>query len=305
MKTAAKNLTPDQLHLLHEEAVAIAKQAGALINEYADKNTEVMHKPGGASLATQVLTEVDLKCDALIRDGLTPSVERFNMALLTEETEDDGRRLEKDYFWCVDPMDGTLAFTRGQHGYAVSISLISNAGVPVIGIAYDPMKQNLYSAIHGQGAFLNSTPWTPLGSPEEIVDPNFTVPLDCSFVERADFAPMWQNIESWAQANGFDGAKRVDNGGAVMSALWVLEQAHGCYFKPPKNRDGGGSVWDFAATACIYNELGLHARDFSGKPFHFNPSGSTYMNHCGVMYTTGNFANSFRAALKDDLAGSV
>ena len=51
--------------------------------------------------------------------------------VLTEETEDDGGRLRADYFWCVDPLDGTLPFIEGRPGSAVSIALIARDGTPV------------------------------------------------------------------------------------------------------------------------------------------------------------------------------
>ncbi len=226
------------------------------------------------------------------------SVERFDLALLTEETEDDGSRLEKDYFWCVDPLDGTLAFTRSVHGYSVAISLITKRGEPVIGVVYDPLKDDLYSAAKGQGARHNSQNWTPLiesrFAASETQD--FIVQLDCSFIESDRFAETWARVEQWAKDQGYSGAEYLSEAGGVMSAIAVLHEPPACYFKPPKDQSGGGSVWDFAATACIFNEVGAYAMDYSGKPFHFNLQGDTFMNHCGVMFSTDDFSASMRAA---------
>ena len=49
----------------------------------------------------------------------------YDLALLTEESEDDRSCFEKDYFWCIDPLDGTLPFTRNEAGYSVSIGLVA------------------------------------------------------------------------------------------------------------------------------------------------------------------------------------
>jgi fructose-1,6-bisphosphatase/inositol monophosphatase family enzyme len=54
--------------------------------------------------------------------------------------------------------------------------------------------------------------------------------------------------------------------------------------KLPKKENGGGSIWDFAATACIYQELGLPATNFEGGRLDLNRKDSTFMNKEGVFY---------------------
>jgi 3'(2'), 5'-bisphosphate nucleotidase/myo-inositol-1(or 4)-monophosphatase len=292
------HLKPTDLNLLRERAERVAKEAGALIMRYAGAVPEIKHKAGAVSLAAQVVTEVDHKCDALIREHLMDTVDRFDLALLTEETEDDGSRLKKDYFWCVDPLDGTLAFTRSVHGYSVAISLITKQGEPVIGVVYDPLKDDLYSAVKGQGAKHNGQRWRPLDESKVAVEEavEFIVQLDCSFIESARFSDIWARVEQWAVDQGYSGARYLSDAGGVMSAIAALREPPACYFKPPKDQSGGGSVWDFAATACIFAEVGAYAMDYSGKSFHFNPKGDTYMNHCGVMFSTNDFSASMQAA---------
>jgi 3'(2'), 5'-bisphosphate nucleotidase/myo-inositol-1(or 4)-monophosphatase len=287
-------LQPQDLRKLHQLACDIAKQAGAYIMQHADDVPEVQHKAGAASLAAQVVTAVDHHCDAMIREGLAQSVAGYDLALLTEETPDDGSRHKKDYFWCVDPLDGTLAFTRSVHGYSVAISLISSQGEPVIGVVYDPLKDDLYSAIKGQGAWRNSVRWRPLESEPSSL---FTVQLDCSFIESEGFAEKWARVQRWALAEGYSGAEYLSEAGGVMSAIAVLQETPACYFKPPKDQSGGGSVWDFAATACIFKEVGAFATEFAGGLFQFNPEGDTYMNHCGVMFASADFGHSLFKAI--------
>ena len=71
------------------------------------------------------MTEVDRKAQDAILQVLGPSCEEFGLAVLTEENEDDGSRFEKQCFWCIDPMDGTLPFIRKEPGYSVSIGLVA------------------------------------------------------------------------------------------------------------------------------------------------------------------------------------
>ena len=73
-----------------------------------------------------------------------------------------------------------------------------------------------------------------------------------------------------------------------MNACWVLEKAPACYFKFPKPEDGGGSLWDYAATASLFHEAGAVASDIYGKPLDLNRPDSTFMNHRGVLFTNNH-----------------
>jgi myo-inositol-1(or 4)-monophosphatase len=108
-------------------------------------------KNGGASLAAQVVTEVDHLSQDIILKTLHPSCLIYDLALLSEESPDDNQRLQKDYFWCIDPLDGTLPFIESVPGYSVSIALVSREGQSMLGVVYDPVTQTLYHAIQGQG----------------------------------------------------------------------------------------------------------------------------------------------------------
>jgi 3'-phosphoadenosine 5'-phosphosulfate (PAPS) 3'-phosphatase len=70
----------------------------------------------------------------------------------------------------------------------------------------------------------------------------------------------------------------------VLNAIRVLENGPACMLKFPKKEQGGGSIWDFAATACIFQEVGLSATNFIGGRLDLNRRDSTFMNHEGVLY---------------------
>lgn len=73
-------------------------------------------------------------------------------------------------------------------------------------------------------------------------------------------------------------------------ACWVVERAPALYFKFPKPKPGGGSLWDFAATTCLFKEFGLPATDIHGQPLMLNPGpktkGGPFMNHRGVLFAS-------------------
>ncbi|MGE9289408.1 MAG: 3'(2'),5'-bisphosphate nucleotidase CysQ family protein [Puniceicoccales bacterium] len=278
-------LNSRQLGDLCDQACEAARGAGALIAQYDSGDFTVQRKEGGDSLASQVVTEVDEASQAYLLKHLEPTFRQYDLALLAEESTDDGSRLEKDYFWCIDPLDGTLPFTRRLPGYAVAIALVSRAGESVIGVVYDPVESRLYRAVQGQGMTIDGTPFR-VKPPAPRSGRLLKIYCDCGF---ADFAGKVERIEEWdrmARTIGYAGADCIPGGGAVMNACAVLQNPPAVYFKKPKLQAGGGSIWDFAATACLFQEAGAVVTDYAGKPLPLNSPGSTFMNHCGAWLGT-------------------
>ena len=147
------------LEQLSNLAIEAALSAGKIIQNYMNKDVLVEEKEGGTSYASQVVTTVDRECETAILAHLLPSCTEFDIALLSEESEDDNSRFEKDFFWCIDPMDGTLAFINKEAGFSVSIALVGKDGTPMIGVVFDPSSDTLYHAIKGIGVFKNGRPW--------------------------------------------------------------------------------------------------------------------------------------------------
>lgn len=243
-------LNKDQLVSLSQVAIEAAKQAGRLIADYAGKDVVVEKKTTEACLAGQVVTDVDRQSQDIILKALAPTCRQYDLGLLAEESKDDLSRLKKDFFWCVDPMDGTLPFIESRPGYAVSIGLVSREGVPYIGVIYDPLQHTLYHAIKGVGAFRNEKLW------------------------------------DWTLPSKDEAHETIDHGGAVMNACWVLEKRGACFYKSPKSQNGGGCLWDYAASACLFETMGAWVSDIHGQPLELNRQEAPYMNHKGVLYAS-------------------
>jgi fructose-1,6-bisphosphatase/inositol monophosphatase family enzyme len=269
----------DLLHL-KDIAVKAAFAAGRIIQQHKDDDIVVEQKQGANSYAAQVVTAVDKACEAAILSHLLPTCEAFDLALLSEETEDDGSRFRKGYFWCVDPMDGTLAFINKYPGYSVSIALVAKDGTPQIGVVFDPSTGILYHAVKGHGAYKNNRPWQVKPTNDFL-----TYVTDRKLKDTPGAADIKRLLEQKAAQLKVNGIKELAGAGAVISAIRVLENGPACMLKLPKKEKGGGSIWDFAATACIYHELGLPATDFRGSPLDLNRQESTFMNHQGVFYS--------------------
>lgn len=266
---------------LTEVAIKAAKTAGDIIANFPRKDIHISMKEGGDSYGSQIFTEVDLASQNAILEILQPTIEKYDLGLLAEEEHDDKSRLTKDYFWCIDPLDGTLPFTRNVNGYSVSIALISRSREPQIGVVCDPITGNIYHAYKGGGAFKN-------GSPIVIkkTEDTFNFYTDNSFTKFDCFEKVVEELKELVKEQGFGEFTQLVQAGAVMNAIWTIENAPACYFKFPKQATGGGSIWDYAATNCIFNELNLPATNIEGKPLNLNRPETTYMNQDGALYTS-------------------
>ena len=276
-------LNKDDLSLLTQSAISAAYLAGNFISRRSKEPLTVERKTGGDSEASQVVTEVDRMAEEIILKALKPTFSIYDLALLTEESEDDKSRFEKDFFWCIDPLDGTLPFIESSPGYSVSIALVAKDGTSFIGVVYDPVENTLYHATKDQGANRNGNPWEIVVHTENST---FTLLSDRSFFLHPQFKEIEAGCIDISKKLGFKDYKLIRHGGGAMNACWVLEHAPACYFKYPKPEKGGGSLWDYAATACILNEAGLHVSDIHGEKLDLNRADSTFMNHRGILYAS-------------------
>ncbi|MBF0265921.1 MAG: inositol monophosphatase, partial [Gammaproteobacteria bacterium] len=99
-------LNQNDLQQLCQLAEKAALSAGDIIRQYANDDLNPRLKEGNGSLASKIVTKVDILAQNKILEILSDSINQYDLALLTEESEDDEARLIKDYFWCVDPLDG-------------------------------------------------------------------------------------------------------------------------------------------------------------------------------------------------------
>jgi len=268
------------LSQLNDIAIKAALSAGKIIQKYMNDDIKVEKKEGGDSYASQVVTAVDLECEKAILSHLLPSCDEFGIALLSEETEDDGSRLDKDFFWCIDPMDGTLAFINKHPGFSVSIALIAKDGTPNIGVVYDPSTDTLYHAIKGNGAFKNGSPWKIKHTNDHL-----TYVTDRKLKDTPRAAEIENLLHDQVKKLRLNGLTEIAGAGSVLNGILVLENGPACMLKFPKKENGGGSLWDFAATACIYQELGLPSTNFEGGRLDLNRKNGTFMNQEGIFFT--------------------
>ena len=127
-------------------ACQAARAAGAAILEiYTGEDFEVSDKANHSPL-----TAADLAAHRVIKDVLVPSA----LPLLSEEGRDIpyAERRQWQRFWLVDPLDGTKEFIKRNGEFTVNIALIE-AGQPILGVVYVPVRDQLYFGARGLGVW--------------------------------------------------------------------------------------------------------------------------------------------------------
>lgn len=139
------------------QAAAIAREAGARLRQFFADGVDTEYK-GDVDL----VTVADRTVEAYLREALLLAFPLHGV--YGEEGTRD--RLESEYRWYIDPLDGTTNFAHGFPHFAVSMGLehrppglaADHDGPVVAGIVYDPMRDELFAAERGKGAFLNGKP---------------------------------------------------------------------------------------------------------------------------------------------------
>jgi myo-inositol-1(or 4)-monophosphatase len=141
--------------------VELARRVGEVQLDYFDENSDKAREPQLKSDASLV-TQADLVSDRMIHDAL--AIRFPDDAIISEELA-PGVDFTGENTWVVDPLDGTTNFSLGLPFWGVSIARVRN-GMPCLAVLYFPMLRELYTAIAGEGAFLNGKP-TRVATPDE------------------------------------------------------------------------------------------------------------------------------------------
>ena len=130
-----------------QDIVTIAKETGNAIMQIYKQDFEVEYKQDSSPL-----TLADKEANNIIEDGLNKL--SVNFPVLSEEGDDIPYENRKhwEYFWLVDPLDGTKEFVKRNDEFTVNIALI-HKDTPVLGVVYAPALDMCYWAKQGEGAF--------------------------------------------------------------------------------------------------------------------------------------------------------
>ena len=136
---------------MHENDLALLEEtvraAGDIARKFYGGDYKRWSKEGGSPV-----TEADLAVNKFLCDRLMAA--RPDYGWLSEENPDDPVRLEKREVFVIDPIDGTIAFLKNRPHFTICAALVVE-GRPWCGVVYNPIKEELYSARTGAGAYRN------------------------------------------------------------------------------------------------------------------------------------------------------
>ena len=132
-----------------EDITNIALDAGDIIMAIYEKDFTIEYKDDKSPLTEADTKANEIICNALI--NLYP-----NIPIISEENKQTGYEIRKNwqYYWCIDPIDGTKEFIKKNGEFTVNIALI-HKDTPVLGVVYAPVLDEMYKAKKGEGAFKN------------------------------------------------------------------------------------------------------------------------------------------------------
>ena len=236
-------------------ASAIAREAGAVLSEFFSKGVVIDYK-GDADL----VTVADRTAEKLIREQLAAAFPEHG--IYGEEGTRD--RLEGEYRWYVDPLDGTTNFAHGFPHFAVSMGLEQRPaglapdqdGTLAAAVIYDPMRDELYAAERGRGALLN-------GKPIRVTrTPRFSEALTATGFpsHKRHESPNVHFYQEFTLRS--HGVRRA--GSAALDLAYVAAGRMDGFWEFNLN------PWDTAAGILLVEEAGGRVTDFSGNHFRLD-----------------------------------
>jgi 3'(2'), 5'-bisphosphate nucleotidase len=232
-----------------EVARQLAREAGVILMQYYRDGARVEWKG-----YDDPVTAADKAANEMLVRELSRAFPRD--AILSEEAEDDAARLSSERVWMVDPMDGTKQFIERLDEFAVMIGL-AIAGVPRVGVVFNPATDKMFYAAHGLGAYLE----TGMTTKRLHVDPQTDTRKMTAAMSRSHHSPQVDRVRN---ALGIAGEARSGSVGLKVGLLCEA-QAHLYLHIGAKTNQ-----WDTCGPAAILTEAGGVITDNYGQPLEFN-----------------------------------
>ena len=233
--------------MFNEELIAAkvaSRNAGKILMDFYSKNEKEIELKG----IDNPVTIADKKADKYLYNFISGEFPDYGW--LSEETVDTKERLSKDRVWIVDPLDGTKEFIEGVPHFAVSIALVEN-GEPVVGVIYNPAKNEMFSCQKGKGIYFNEDKMK-ISSKKSLAESSIIVSR--SEIKRNEWEPYKDKF------------KTINPIGSVAYKLALVSAGKYDIFATvaPKNE------WDICAGDCLVNEAGGVFKTINDKKIIYN-----------------------------------
>ena len=227
----------------------ITKKAAIEVMKIYKKDFNIEYKHDDSPL-----TEADIKANSIICENLKMIYP--DIPILSEENTKIAYETRKDweYYWCIDPIDGTKEFVKKNGEFSINIGLIHNNS-PVLGVVYAPVFDELYYAKKGYGAFKNGKK-LPL-----ITNNNIQKKLTIVTSKSHQNSDTQQYIDSLEAIE-----KNIIIKGSSLKLCMVAEGVADIYPRLAPTME-----WDTAAADAIVRESGKMTYQMdTGKPVVYN-----------------------------------
>ena len=230
-------------------AIQTARDAGRILAEKFGRTALEISNKGEIDL----VTEADLAAERFIIERIKSHYPRH--AILAEESDASGIKHEGagEYKWIIDPLDGTTNYAHAYPAFCVSIALEHDERIE-LGVIYDPLRDEVFSAERGEGATLNGRR-IHVSEVEELNNAMLCTGFPYNVRELGDFARHFYNFIMNAQAVRRDGSAALD------LAYVACGRFDGFW-------EEGLRPWDVAAGVLLIEEAGGRVSYYDGSPFN-------------------------------------
>jgi len=237
-----------EIYRLFEKVKELVKSAGSVLKEMYDSTYEIYHKG-----KIDLVTTADIKSEEVLKKGLkelTPDI-----PVIGEESFSEKEKFKSSYCWMVDPLDGTTNFAHNLPWFAISVALLKEKE-PILGIIYNPIIDEFFYAIKGEGAYLNEKP-IKVSPKEKLIDSLLCTGFPVSkILDSPDlFIPLFEEFMKRCQ-----GVRRF--GSAALDLAYVACGRYEGFWEPYLK------PWDTSAGFLLVKEAGGEVTDYFGNPYH-------------------------------------
>ncbi len=258
-----------EIEKYHDFAVKIARKAGKILLDYAEKDLQIKYK---AANKKDLVTKVDHMSEKCITEAIKKTFP--DHCILSEESGDCGTK-KSEYRWVIDPVDGTTNYAHGYPFYCISIALTRKNEV-LAAVVYAPALKEIFHAAKGRGAWLNKTR------------------LKVSKVKKMEIALLSTGFNPHEKGNDLSlfagilpkvqGIRQV--GSAALGMAYIAAgRFDGCWTYI--------NIWDVAAGILLISEAGGKITDMHGKTLDIQKK--DYLN---ILATNGRIHGEMVDAIK-------
>ena len=221
---------PD-LSLVIQIAKSAAELAGDFLNQQQNKTQTILVNEG-----RDIKLELDIQVEKKIKEYISS---RSQYPILGEESGLSGSM--EQFYWVIDPLDGTSNFLRGIPVSCVSIALMNELN-PILGVIFDFNNDHMYFGHEGSKSFLNNV---------EIKVSSIRKKKDATLMTGIPAKDNYSDNEFQNMINDFQEWKKIRMiGSAAMAAVYVAAGRAEAY------KEAGIFLWDIAAGAAIVKAAG-------------------------------------------------